>query len=128
MNELEILSKIEELPQTRYTLANSTTELIKLYRKIKRLEKQNIICKRYFHINGARQVVYIKKNLDCYLTNYLMQDIDNPSKEKEYLICFSTYNISDFNFFVDVCYLLDSNKWLKLEGVYLDKNNMRCFS
>jgi hypothetical protein len=127
MTEEEILQKIKKLPQTRYTLAKNKTDLLKIHKIMKRLEKRNLICRRYFHIDGTRQTVYVEKNIKGYLVNYLAPDINNLNKKKEYLLYFLNYRHLDFDFYVSSCMLLDSNNWIKLKGVYLNKNNVRCF-
>jgi len=129
MSEEFVLRKIRKIPQTRYTLAENKTDLIKVHKIVKRLEKRGIICRRYFHINGTRQTVYIPKNLDGFLLNYLMIDIDDGAntKQTEYLLFFKDYKHMDLEFFIKKCYLLDKNKWIRLKNVYLDKGKVRCF-
>ncbi len=128
MNEEETYRKILDKPQTKYTLCKTGTELIKLNKIVKRLTKRKLITKRYYHIDGARQVVYVPFNFSDYLLNYLMCDVDDLDKEKEYLFYFKDYFVDGFKFKVNKLYVLDSNYWLYVGKSYLDKNRIRCFS
>lgn len=121
MNDSEILAKIKAIPQTRYTLANTKTELLKVNKSINRLCKIKEITKRYFHVDNSLQVVYIPFDFKGFLINYKL------NKKEEVLIFFKDYFYVNFDLFLMECWLLDTNKWVIYTDVYIDKKRVRCF-
>jgi len=120
MNEFEIYEKIRELPQTRYTLGKTKTDLIKVNKNILRLVKRNLIQKRYYHVDGSLQVVYLPIDFKGFLVNY-------RTDEDEFLMYFTDYDYEGFAFKIKNVHILMRNEWQYFKKMYIDKNRIRCF-
>jgi len=127
MNEYDIYEKIKCFPQTRYTLADNKTDLVKVNRHINELLRKNLIIKKYYHIDETRQVVYIPIDFKGFLINYAIKTTIFNNTPRELLIYFKDYKYELFSLKIKDTYVLQDNEWVGYGDMFIDKSEVRCF-
>jgi len=111
------------MPQTRNSLAENKTDLVKLNRRINNLLRRELISKRYYRIkNNSKNTVYVPFNFKGFLLSY---SFENCKK----LIYFEKFMKKRFSLFVPELYIynLESKKWDLIKNTYIDKNKVEEF-